>query len=401
MNNECLLDLSPIKISKALTTAKVTSDPRVTKQKAGTLLIEVRTESDSKHLMCCERFDELPVTITQHRTLNFSKGVVKNYQLRGMTEEEFTEVDGVNSAYRVIVRRDGKTITTNTWILTFNSVTPPPYVKVGYLHLKVEPYIPNPMRCFGCQQYGHTKTRCSREPKCNNCGKEGHQSENCKASPWCPNCKQADHTASAKECPRWMQEKAILTYRATHGGTYAQARAEVLPPNSGMNYAKKLKGTEEKTPKQSDLKTSNTEKPDKLKAKRKLEAFAESSAKLSKPITLKNRFETLAVSESFPETNSLDLSQFPSGTDSLGLSQPTSELYSQSTSHPLPTPSDDLTSVKSSVPQSTSELTSVWNEDLATELSNMEEGSTPIPRPRQKKIDKKHGAKPGSTKKPN
>ena len=127
MNNECLLDLSPIKISKALTTAKVTSDPRVTKQKAGTLLIEVRTESDSKHLMSCEHFDELPVTITQHRTLNFSKGVVKNYQLRGMTEEEFSEVDGVNSAYRVIVRRDGKTITTNTWILTFNSVTPPPY----------------------------------------------------------------------------------------------------------------------------------------------------------------------------------------------------------------------------------------------------------------------------------
>ncbi|GFS63577.1 putative RNA-directed DNA polymerase from transposon X-element [Trichonephila clavipes] len=42
-------------------------------------------------------------------------------------------------------------------------------VKVAYLHCPVRPYIPNPLRCFQCQRFGHSKTTCRGQPTCARC----------------------------------------------------------------------------------------------------------------------------------------------------------------------------------------------------------------------------------------
>ena len=72
-----------------------------------------------------------------------------------MTEEEFVDIAGVFSDYRVSAREDKKTITTYLWIITFESTIPLRQIKSLLLNFPVEPYVPNPMRSFGCQRYGN------------------------------------------------------------------------------------------------------------------------------------------------------------------------------------------------------------------------------------------------------
>ncbi|GFS14049.1 RNA-directed DNA polymerase from mobile element jockey [Elysia marginata] len=51
--------------------------------------------------------------------------------------------------------------------------------------------------------------------------------EECDRSYKCINCK-GDHRASSKNCPKYLEEQAILRYWAHNSGTFEQARAAVV-----------------------------------------------------------------------------------------------------------------------------------------------------------------------------
>ena len=221
--------LSIFAISRALKTCGAGTPKAVNRYQSGSLMIQVTGRTECAKLMECTRFCDTPVTVETHRSLNRSKGVIKSRDLVGCSEDEMVaELEGVVEARRVSIRRGNDTIQTNTWILTFNSPKPPARLKIEYLDLEVRPYIPNPMRCYNCHRFGHTKQNCRRKAACSRCGKEDHTEDDCKTVPRCLNC-QGAHAADSKECERWKEEKAILTYRATHGGTFAQAKAAVCP----------------------------------------------------------------------------------------------------------------------------------------------------------------------------
>ncbi|GFO12970.1 nucleic-acid-binding protein from mobile element jockey [Plakobranchus ocellatus] len=59
------------------------------------------------------------------------------------------------------------------------------------------------------------------------CGKGGHVECDCSADPHCVNCK-GDHTASSKTCSKFLEEQAILRYKAENGGTFQQACKAVV-----------------------------------------------------------------------------------------------------------------------------------------------------------------------------
>ena len=227
---DTLNKMSVFAISKALKVASAGRPKTVKKLRSGQILVQVNGPKESENLQKVKIFGGTPVVVEPHKSLNRSKGVIKSRDLDGCTEKEMVEeLEGVLEAQRVKIRRADKEILTNTWILTFDSVAPPPRLQIEYLNLQVRPYIPNPMRCFGCHRYGHTKTNCRRNAVCPCCGKEGHPEEDCNAAePRCLNC-QGKHKANSKDCPKWHQEKAILSYRATHGGTFETARAAVFP----------------------------------------------------------------------------------------------------------------------------------------------------------------------------
>ena len=59
-----------------------------------------------------------------------------------------------------IKKEDGNLIETNTFLLTFNSTSLPKSLNIFYRIIPVEVYIPNPLRCFNCQRFGHHENSC-------------------------------------------------------------------------------------------------------------------------------------------------------------------------------------------------------------------------------------------------
>ncbi|GFS92976.1 hypothetical protein TNCV_1886281 [Trichonephila clavipes] len=52
---------------------------------------------------------------------------------------------------------------------TLLSSTLPQTIKAGYLNCKIRPYIPNPLRCFKCQRFGHSQTSSRGQLTCSMC----------------------------------------------------------------------------------------------------------------------------------------------------------------------------------------------------------------------------------------
>ena len=115
---------------------------------------------------------------------------------------------GVTSVRRISIWQNNYLIPTNTFILPFGRPAPPQSVKAGYLNITVDLYVPNPLRCFKCQQFGDGQSLCRNKLTCAHCGQFDHVSKECKESITCINCKRA-HFAYSRECPKWKLEKWV------------------------------------------------------------------------------------------------------------------------------------------------------------------------------------------------
>ena len=85
----------------------------------------------------------------------------------------------------------------------------------------VEDYIPNPMRCFNCQKYGHTFHKCNNKQACERC-RQSHDTESCREEPQCTNCK-GDHPSYSKKCPRFAEEKQVQKVRTAQKIPFSEA----------------------------------------------------------------------------------------------------------------------------------------------------------------------------------
>ena len=156
----------------------------------------------------------LKVKISLHQSLNSSKGVIRCPELRPCSDKEIIDNlkdQGVTGVRNVSVRKNGVLKSTNTYVLTFNTPILPKKIKVAFLSVNVEVYIPNPLRCYQCQVFGHHEDYCMKKPTCGNCGGERHCNDdrNCKNTAKCVNC-NGNHPVFSRDCPTWKKEKAIL-----------------------------------------------------------------------------------------------------------------------------------------------------------------------------------------------
>lgn len=254
-----LTKLSPFVIEKAIT-GMAGAPKSVKKLRSGQILVECEKKAHSTNLLRTTSMAGIAIETKAHAFLNSSKGVIKSKELECCTEDELTQElknQGVISAYRIKIKRDKKEIATNTIILTFNKPTPPKEIRAGFLNIKIEDYIPNPMRCFNCQKLGHLKKHCKRNAVCPRCGNEGHSLETCSAEMKCVNC-EGKHLSFSKTCPRWIEEKDIQKLKAQKNITYQDAKKFILTQKSLIsekNYAgalktdiKKVKHAETQTP---------------------------------------------------------------------------------------------------------------------------------------------------------
>ena len=112
-----------------------------------TLLIETTRKIQTEQLLKCKTFSNLSVEVSEHKTLNSSKGTIRDKALKGESEENIKDNlqdQGVIAAKRFKIRKGHDLVSTNTLLLTFNSVVPPKSLKIFYRIIPVEVYIPNP-----------------------------------------------------------------------------------------------------------------------------------------------------------------------------------------------------------------------------------------------------------------
>ncbi|GFT99343.1 uncharacterized protein TNCV_3162271 [Trichonephila clavipes] len=232
--------VSPFLIEKAITSS-IGPVKTIRKMRSGDLFLEVASAKQSSALRTLRKMAHLDVTIVPHNTLNYSRGVISAADLLNVSTEEIKEnmVDQkVCEVRRITIRRDGQVLNTKHLILTFSTPELPQSVKAAYLHCPVRPYIPNPLRCFQCQRFGHSKTVCRGQPTCSRCAEVGHDSADCKAKERCVNCK-GDHSSFSRSCPTWILEKEITAVKIKNKLSYPEARRVVSlrTPVSGKSYA--------------------------------------------------------------------------------------------------------------------------------------------------------------------
>lgn len=214
------------------------------------LFIETITATQSMTLLSLTEFMGKPVSVSAHRTRNLCKGVIRDRELTYTTEEELVErlrSQGVVAA-RKMKRRlpDGSQADTGTAILTFERSSLPHNIKLGLIVVDIREYIPDPVRCWHCQRFGHTNLRCpakEKPPTCV-CGHPKHDGSPCTDKPTCPNC-QNPHTAKDKSCPVYTREARIEQVRTTEKLSYVAARKKVTSqsPPSGATYSQVTQST--------------------------------------------------------------------------------------------------------------------------------------------------------------
>ena len=223
-NERPLSKLSPFAVNKAII-AVLGSDPfNIKKLRNGEILIEVDKEAQSSKLLKTTKLN------STHYSLNTKKGVIRCPDIKECSDEEILEGlkdEGVIKLDRISVFREGQRKPTGTFILTFQSQTLPKYIRVGYYRVAVSQFIPNPVRCYKCQKFGHTKFNCRKNEVCTKCGQEDHtDSGECKNEAKCVNC-QGNHASNDKECPKWKEEKEIQRIKAKRGISYTEAKKQM------------------------------------------------------------------------------------------------------------------------------------------------------------------------------
>ena len=147
------------------------------------------------------------------------------------TDEEIAEAAGAKTAKRIIKKIGETQVQTRQIILTFDEYCPT-YVQLGWERHRVEIFIPNPIRCYNCQRFGHLAKFCTAEVRCSRCA-ENHSVHQCLQNEkeikiLCANC-NGQHPASYMGCKKYQlaKETTKIQFSETKKMSYAQAAMKV------------------------------------------------------------------------------------------------------------------------------------------------------------------------------
>ena len=163
--------LSPFVIDKALK-CSIGTVKTVRCLRQADILIEVCSATQSCAVTKLNNLAGCPVTASPHRTLNTCKGIIRCKPLVHCQKEEVLaemKSQGVVNIDNISVKdSSGGRKNTDTFVVTLRLPTLPKRVIVlcGYMTVPVDPYIPNPLRCFKCQKFGHGNKACKGNETC-------------------------------------------------------------------------------------------------------------------------------------------------------------------------------------------------------------------------------------------
>ena len=312
-----LSTLSPFVIEKVL--MSIAGPPKsVKKLRTGGLLVEVEKRQHSKNLLGLKNFFNIPAKCSAHSSLNSSRGIIRCPDLAGVEESEIVfELSNQNviEARRIRVYRDNIRRDTNSIILKFNTAILPKTLKVGYLKVPVDIYIPNPLQCYKCFKFGHHERQCNADEHCKRCGaneNESYHPEPCNNPMKCLNCGE-EHYSTSRLCKVWKREKEIITIKHRESLSFAEARKIVDARHAlGASYSSVAKSSSAKTVNMKDAQTQTndasvqTETPEKQ---------ISPPAKTSKKPTVNRKPEKPIVKSPKKTQNKVLSDRLPKGSD--------------------------------------------------------------------------------------
>ncbi|XP_039969451.1 uncharacterized protein LOC120781313 [Bactrocera tryoni] len=177
------------------------------KLRNGNILIKTKNYNQAEKLVKLVSLSPtIRIEISEHTSLNSTKGVIYSNDLRGIKEEEILEElrnQNVTEVKKILKKENNDSLKeTGLIILTFSSISLPTEMSIG---------------CKKCQRYGHIEKICKNAKICPNCANELHTSEDneeCVNIKSCVNCKENDiqtynHNSYDKKCPIFVREKEI------------------------------------------------------------------------------------------------------------------------------------------------------------------------------------------------
>lgn len=197
----------------------------------GGLLIKTTSYKAANKIFQVVRVPGHEVDVQEYTKLNKSVGVIFDRSLAYATDDDILEELKqwkIRSIKRVEkVNSKGEKYSTGTFFLTFSTVNLPASVTVGYMTHKLTPYVPNPTRCYKCQQYGHVSAACKCDKEiCVHCGDVKHtgQGEKCDKLMKCVNCSSNDHNSMSRDCPEFAYRKKIEEIRVNERKSFFEAK---------------------------------------------------------------------------------------------------------------------------------------------------------------------------------
>ena len=224
-----ITSLSPFIIEKQIESLIGTPES-VKKLKNELLLVETSRASQADSLLKTKKFFNMKASVSEHNSLNKSRGIVKDKTLKGEIEENIVEYlaqQGVIACKRFRIKKDNVQLDIDTLLLTFNTTALPQNIKIFYRTVPVEQFIPNPLRCFNCKKFGHHEDNCklTDEVICDRCGESKLTSIICQRPFKCVNCGK-EHSARSTECEVWKREKEIMRIKRIRHISYFEAKKQ-------------------------------------------------------------------------------------------------------------------------------------------------------------------------------
>lgn len=119
--------------------------------------------------------------------------------------------------------RGPEKVETETVVVEFDTKEVPKEVFFGLIRFSVREFVPKPMRCFNCQEFGHIAKVCKGKRRCARCSGD-HEYGKCGVGvkPKCCNC-GGEHSVAFWGCEVLRQQTVVQKTRVMQRVTYAEA----------------------------------------------------------------------------------------------------------------------------------------------------------------------------------
>lgn len=115
--------------------------------------------------------------------------------------------------------------------LTFRSRELPEKIKIYEIYSKIDYYVPNPIFCTNCLNFGHKQKFCAGRTRCNICANfseeiledESKKPHECENKPICKHCGPGHKTNDPKSCNERKRQRKISRYMVMNKIPYIEA----------------------------------------------------------------------------------------------------------------------------------------------------------------------------------